>query len=127
MDGVASSEEYTFRKRLPPKWPRRKNDVYVTRKSHFAAQLERCQKLLDSGEQELYIHGLGAAVSRAIHLALQLKRRLHGSIDVDVSTATVNLCDDFTPEMDHLNSDSQTRNNSAIHIRIFRPVIPVAM
>jgi len=116
-------EEYVLRKRLPIKWPKRKIDVYVTRKTRFAAQFDRCQKLLNSGESELFIHGLGAAVSRAIHLALQLKSKYHGSVDVMVTTATVTLCDDLVPKVDELDADSRTRKNSAIHIRVFRPAL----
>lgn len=122
---VVAGSGYTVRKRLPIKCPRRKNDIYVTRKTPFAAQLERCQKLLESGESEIFIHGLGAAVSRAIHLALQIKNKCKGSVDVDVKTSTVNLCDDLIPEVDHVDADWKTRNCSAIHIRVFRPVMPV--
>ncbi len=37
--------EYTLRKRLPRKLPKRRNDVYVNMKTDFKAQLARCQKL----------------------------------------------------------------------------------
>ncbi|KAM9761167.1 uncharacterized protein ACBT57_005545 [Dama dama] len=39
--------EYTLRKRLPHRLPRRPNDIYVNMKTDFKAQLARCQKLLD--------------------------------------------------------------------------------
>jgi len=55
----------------------------VNRKTDFAAQLERCQKLLDSSEQEVRIHGLGAAINRAINLALQLEQRGQGTVEVN--------------------------------------------
>lgn len=37
-----------MKKRPPQRTPKKKNDVYVNRKTDFKAQLERCQKLLDS-------------------------------------------------------------------------------
>ena len=57
-------------------------------------QLDRCQSLLDSGEV-VYVHGLGAAVSRAVNVALAVKTNNCGSVDLDVRTATVNLVDDI--------------------------------
>ena len=63
--------EYTLRKRLPHRLPRRPNDIYVNMKTDFKAQLARCQKLLDGGVRgqnactEIYIHGLGLAINRA--------------------------------------------------------------
>lgn len=36
------------KKRPPQKGQKRRNDIYVNRKTDFAAQLERCQKSLDS-------------------------------------------------------------------------------
>jgi ribonuclease P/MRP protein subunit RPP20 len=113
-------EEYTLRKRLPRKFPKRKTDVYVNRKTDFKAQIARCMKLLESGNNEIYIHGLGAAVNRAINLALQIKKTGLGTIDLAANTSTVELTDDFEPEKDDLEPETRSRNNSAIHIRVFR-------
>ena len=38
---VFDKEEFSIRKRLPPNLPKRNNDVYVTNKTVFKAQLER--------------------------------------------------------------------------------------
>ena len=120
---LIDNEEYAFRKRLPRKLPVRKCDVYVTRKTDFKGQLERCQKKLDDGNV-VYVHGLGAAVNRAINLALQLKQRGLGSVELAVHTSTVELVDDLEPLTDEHDADSMSRNNSAVHIRVFRPAIP---
>ncbi|XP_070579167.1 ribonuclease P protein subunit p20-like [Ptychodera flava] len=112
--------EYILRKRLPRRLPKRKNDVYVNRRTNFGAQLERCQKLLDAGFEELFIHGLGAAINRAINLALQLKTRGMGSIEVSVSTSSVELIDDLEPNNDDSEADVQIRTNSAVHIRVYK-------
>ncbi|GAB6026044.1 ribonucleases P/MRP protein subunit pop7 [Chamberlinius hualienensis] len=121
---VLEPEEYKLRKRLPGKCPCRPVDVYITRKTPFVAQLKRCKKLLDSGHERIYLHGLGAAVHRAIHLALQLKEHYYGSVDLEVTTDTVNLVDDVIPEQDDLEPKSQSRCNSAVHITVFRPAVP---
>lgn len=120
---LIDNEEYAFRKRLPKKLPTRKCDVYVTRKTDFKGQLERCQKKLDDGNV-VYVHGLGAAVNRAINLALQLKQRGLGSVELAVHTSTVELTDDLEPLTDEHDADTMSRNNSAVHIRVFRPEIP---
>ncbi|XP_014671897.1 PREDICTED: ribonuclease P protein subunit p20-like [Priapulus caudatus] len=120
-------EEYTLRKRLPRRLPKRKNDVYVTRKTDFKAQLARCQKLLDSGYNEIYVHALGAAINRGLNMALQLKERGLGTIDLAVHTSSVELVDDLEPTDDQHDQKTQTRMNSAIHIKVYRPELPVSV
>lgn len=118
--------EYTLRKRLPHRLPRRPNDIYVNMKTDFKAQLARCQKLLDGGARgqnscsEIYIHGLGLAINRAINIALQLQAGSFGSLQVAANTSTVELVDELEPETDTREPLTRIRNNSAIHIRVFR-------
>lgn len=112
-------EELTLRKRLPRKLPKRKNDVYVNRRTDIRAQLARCHKLFESGYTEIYIHGLGAAINRAMTLALQLKSKGLGTLDVAANTSTVELIDDLEPNTDEAEADTQSRNNSAVHIKVF--------
>ncbi len=123
-DGI-SHEEYILRKRLPKALPKRNNDVYVNMKTDFKAQLGRCQKLLDKGVNELYIHGLGQAVHRAINLALQLKAQGNGSIEVSAKTSTVELTDDWDPLDEEAEPAQTTRNNSTVHIKVYRPEEPL--
>ncbi|KAI9538157.1 ribonucleases P/MRP protein subunit pop7 [Dissostichus eleginoides] len=116
--------EYTLRKRLPRKLPKRRNDVYVNMKTDFRAQLARCQKLLEGGgHREICVHGLGLAINRAINIALQLQASSQGVLQLAANTSTVELVDDLEPEDpdeagEHL---TRTRNNSAIHIKVFYP------
>jgi len=120
------NEEFVLRKRLPRSLPREPNDVYITRKTPFKVQLDRCQELLDSGET-VFVHGLGAAVSRAINVALAVKKNNCGSVDLDVRTATVNLVDDIDYADEDRIPSVQTRPNSVVHIKLFRPEIPVVV
>ncbi|XP_069771462.1 ribonuclease P protein subunit p20 [Narcine bancroftii] len=122
LEGAADMDpvEYTLRKRLPRKLPRRKNDVYVNMKTDFRAQLGRCQKMLESGGfREICIHGLGLAINRAINIALQLQAAGFGALQLAANTSTVELVDDLEPELEEGESATRTRNNSAIHIRVF--------
>ncbi|XP_062849379.1 ribonuclease P protein subunit p20 [Trichomycterus rosablanca] len=119
--------EYTLRKRLPRKLPKRRNDVYINMKTDFKAQLARCQKLLDSGagHREICIHGLGLAINRAINIALQLQAFSQGALQLSANTSTVELVDDLEPEDPDEAGESltRTRNNSAIHIKVFYPSV----
>ncbi|MBN3318062.1 POP7 protein, partial [Atractosteus spatula] len=113
--------EFTLRKRLPRKLPRRRNDVYVNMKTDFRAQLARCQKLLEGGGQrEICVHGLGLAINRAINIALQLQAASQGALQIAANTSTVELVDDLEPEDEEGGEPlTRTRNNSAIHIKVF--------
>ncbi|XP_077445021.1 ribonuclease P protein subunit p20 [Stigmatopora argus] len=116
--------EYTLRKRLPRKLPKRRNDVYVNMKTDFRAQLARCQKLLDGGgHREIFVHGLGLAINRAINIALQLQASSQGALQLAANTSTVELVDDLEPEDPDEAAEplTRTRNNSAIHIKVFYP------
>lgn len=116
--------EYTLRKRLPRKLPKRRNDVYVNMKTDFRAQLARCQKLLEGGgHREICVHGLGLAINRAINIALQLQASSQGALQLAANTSTVELVDDLEPEDpdDCGEPMTRTRNNSAIHIKVFYP------
>ncbi|XP_036267177.1 ribonuclease P protein subunit p20 [Pipistrellus kuhlii] len=118
--------EYTLRKRLPHRLPRRPNDIYVNMKTDFQAQLVRCQKLLDGGARaqnactEVYIHGWGLAIHRAINIALRVQAGSFGSLQVAANTSTAELVDDLEPETDAREPLTRIRNNSAVHIPAFR-------
>ncbi|CAG0890739.1 unnamed protein product, partial [Darwinula stevensoni] len=153
---------FTLKKRLPHRFPKRFNDIYVTRKSNFKASLFRafylmarvaflpfiapanffcligiernipilillelakykvCEKLIESGESELFIHGLGAAVNRAVNLALQLTLQYPEVLGIHCNTSTVELTDDLESHNESMEPRTQKRNNSAIHIRVYR-------
>lgn len=117
---MGDDDDFTVLKRLPPQLPRRQNDIYVNSKSKFVAQLKKCEKMLESGEPELFIHGLGAAVHIAINLALQLQREW--SLEVSAKTSTVQLTDDLEPTTETRSFETRERKNSAIHIRLYRTV-----
>ena len=111
------------RRKRPPKrlaHAQRLNDVYVNRRSDFVSQLARCRKLLDQGVNVLNIHGLGAAINRAINLALQLKETHSETLEVSATTSTVEVTDDLEPLTDADDYHTQTRHVSALHITLYR-------
>nr|XP_037290275.1 LOW QUALITY PROTEIN: ribonuclease P protein subunit p20-like [Rhipicephalus microplus] len=116
-------DEYQMRKAQTSKsqLPRRENDLYVNMSTNFKGQLERCRKLIDSGKTEVFVHAMGAAVGRAINLALQVEANYQGLLEMDVRTSTVGVVDDLEPLADDLEPTTQTRQTSAVHIRLFMP------
>ncbi|XP_063806509.1 ribonuclease P protein subunit p20 [Pseudophryne corroboree] len=110
------------RRRPAPRPPRGPNDIYVNTKTDFQAQLSRCRRLLASGgPKELRVHGLGLAIGRAINLALQLQLSMPDVLLISASTSTVELTDDMEPEGGEDGEPGvRSRNNSAIHIRVYR-------
>lgn len=118
--GDVDGEEFLLRKRLPVCCPKRKNDVYVSQKTNFKAQVSRCNKLLSTSHNEIFVHGLGLAIDRAINIALQLKATGLGTIEVSATTETVELTDDLIAVNGELEDRTRTRNTSAIHIRVYK-------
>ncbi|XP_038072300.1 ribonuclease P protein subunit p20-like isoform X2 [Patiria miniata] len=112
--------EYILRKRLPRRLPKRKNDVYVSNRTDFKAQMARCQEMLDTGVDEIHVHGLGAAVNLAVNLALQLQKCSLYTLQISVNTSTVELLDDLEPRRDDVEPGTRERSNSAVHIKISR-------
>lgn len=104
-------------KHPPPRQPAQSHDVYVNNNSHFLAQLDRAQRVMESHDH-VCIHGLGAAIPLAINLALELQQRVHETFTVSAATSTVELVDDVVTSSGDVGVS--TRNNSAIHITVSR-------
>ncbi|XP_043249593.1 ribonuclease P protein subunit p20 [Colletes gigas] len=116
-----SPSDYTIKKRQPFNLSGKRNkDIFVTNKTNFKAQIKKCEKLLSSGTSEVIIHGLGAAVHRACNLALQLKEIHYNGVELDIKTSTTTIIDDFEPLHDSADYETINRNNSAVHIRVYR-------
>ncbi|KAJ3277530.1 ribonucleases P/MRP protein subunit pop7 [Borealophlyctis nickersoniae] len=108
-------------KRAPQRAPTLETDIYVSRKTAFAAYCKRAQKIIDRSDFTfLVIRGLGTAITRAIEVALFVKQKNPTSVSWTVTTSTVKLVDDM--ETEDLDDDvkTETRENSAIHIRIVK-------
>ena len=72
------NEEYQLVKKLPKRFPTRFNDVYVTNKTDFKAQLKKCENILTGltkstdknpsiqkePSNELVLHAIGPAINR---------------------------------------------------------------
>jgi len=116
------NEEYKIVKKLPKRFPTNFNDIYVTNKTDFKAQYERCSKILftqqdsKNEQNEIVLHAIGPAINTAINLALKLKKTKECTINC--LTSSIELEDDLIPLMDHLDVTFQHRYLSAVHIKI---------
>ncbi|KAJ8684009.1 hypothetical protein QAD02_019801 [Eretmocerus hayati] len=117
------SVDHSVRRRAPFRFPKKKRDIYVNNKTSFQAYLKKCEKLLDSNVNEVIIHGLGGAISKACNLALRIKEIHCNTLDLDIKTSSVSLIDDLEPKNDEADYDVNERVNSAIHIRVFRTAL----
>jgi hypothetical protein len=62
------NEEFKIVKKLPKRFPTNYNDVYVTNKTDFKAQLERCSSILydtsgNTEANEIVLHAIGPAIN----------------------------------------------------------------
>jgi ribonuclease P/MRP protein subunit RPP20 len=121
--GRVDDLEYELRRRLPPRFHTSKYDIYLTNRTHFEAQFKRCKDFLDKKSDDIVIHALGNAITRAINLALRLEDALKNSVRVDVLTSTVNVTDDILALFGDDDQDARQRPLSAVHICVSR-IIP---
>ncbi|CAH4028382.1 ribonuclease P protein subunit p20-like isoform X1 [Pieris brassicae] len=117
------NKNYALKKRLPLRPKEGDNVIFITKKTNFKAQLDKCCDLLTKGEKDIILHGLGAAIQRCCNLALQVEALFAGTCQIEVNTGTVDLVDDLEPITDDLEFGAQVRHSSSIHIRIFRTAL----
>ncbi|KAG0206078.1 ribonucleases P/MRP protein subunit pop7 [Mortierella sp. GBA30] len=87
--------------------------------SSYKGQLTRAKKLLvEDGHTFIMLHAMGAAIERAIGLAMGISAACSGQVRCQTETATVNLVDDLIPVDTEKDLETNTRQNSAVHIRI---------
>ncbi|VDL74796.1 unnamed protein product [Nippostrongylus brasiliensis] len=89
-------------------------------KTSISNTLKRIEEMLHNKENEIYIHGLGASLNRAMVLALEVQKTFTDAISLNVTTSTVNVTDDLFPLSDEYEMGIRNRPLSAIQIHICR-------
>ena len=120
LEDEASIEEYELVKRRPPKNSRSKNDVYISQRSSFKAQLQKVKKLFESGQTEVVLHGLGAAIERVVSLALKLEEEAQPLLKLAVTHDSMQVVDELKCVSEAGSSKTQCRKTPVIHIKIFK-------
>ncbi|CAO1443666.1 unnamed protein product [Diamesa hyperborea] len=115
---VPQNKNLQFKKRVPTKSFQRSNDIYITNKTDFKAQLKKCEEIVNSEKSEVFLHCIGNAINRGINLALRLADEY--SFSFEANTSTIQLVDDHHPLNDEEDFSINKRLNSCLHIRVFR-------
>lgn len=60
------NEEYKIIKKLPQRFPKSPNDIYITNKTDFKAQYEKCKHLLANfnDTDHIVLHSMGPSINR---------------------------------------------------------------
>jgi len=94
--------------------------IYLTRQSVLPHIAERISKALEDGKNSkngVQVRAMGAAIEKAVHLAVELQRR--GYV-LGILTGTAEVVDDVIPDDHDMQLDSQTRQQSTIELRVRR-------
>lgn len=62
------NEEFKIVKKLPRRFPTNSNDIYVTNRTDFKAQHEKCTHMLSNLNEkgEIVLHAMGPAINRCV-------------------------------------------------------------
>lgn len=77
-----------------------KNEFFVSRGTKKVVVLKKATKLLDGEFDEVIIHGMGAAIYKAIDIAQDLVSKSLGELVMSPTTSTETLIDDYEPIVD---------------------------
>lgn len=109
-----------LKRRLPVKPSANPNHIYITRKTNVESQSKSAQELLNNAFDEIFIHGMGASINKAIVFAIEVERTFGGSVKSDVQTSTVQCTDDIVSLLDLEQSETRQRSVSAVHVHLYR-------
>uniref|UniRef100_A0A1I7TE44 Ribonuclease P protein subunit p20 n=1 Tax=Caenorhabditis tropicalis TaxID=1561998 RepID=A0A1I7TE44_9PELO len=108
-------------KRRPPVKPSTDpNHIYITRKTNIESQVKSAETVLNNSFDEVFIHGLGASINKALVFALELERRFGGSVQSDIQTSTVQCTDDIVSLGELEQTETRHRYISAVHVHLYR-------
>ena len=77
------------------------------------------QELLKSAGTVTF-HAMGAAIPRAIEIALEAVGESDGALQLSVNTSTMDVVDDLRPLDPQQRSRTAMRQVSAVHVSIFK-------
>jgi hypothetical protein len=86
--------------------------------------LKRVRSMMDGDKSgRVTLHAIGAAITKAIDLSLELKRIYSGCLIISPFTFTIPLVDDWVPKdpLSDLPSRAVTRLNSAMRLELSFP------
>lgn len=109
-----------MRRRPPVKPSSNPNHIYITRKTNVESQSKSTEEMLNNAFDEVFIHGMGASINKALVFAMEVERRFGGSVKSDIQTSTVQCTDDIVSLLDLDQSETRHRSVSAVHVHLYR-------
>mmetsp|Transcript_21675 Transcript_21675/g.49345 ORF Transcript_21675/g.49345 Transcript_21675/m.49345 type:complete len:121 (-) Transcript_21675:66-428(-) len=116
MEDAATTEHRAQRvRRAPPRFTA-DNHVYVGRRQQNIVLLKLVQKLFDKrGHEEVYIHGIGPAIPKSVHLVQDVLLHYGDDVLLEPSIGTVDVVDDILE-----NFEVQDRSVSSLTLKLRR-------
>ncbi|ETN71599.1 hypothetical protein RB195_001411 [Necator americanus] len=121
--GRVDESSYEIKRRNPQKPSGVRNcpeHFYVTKKTSIPITMKRVEEMLNNKGNEIYIHGLGASLNRAMVLAIEVQKIYTDAVSLNVTTSTVNVTDDLFPLSDEYEMGIRNRPLSAVLIHVCR-------
>lgn len=111
-----------LRRRPPVKPSNSQNHIYITRKTNVDSQVKSAEELLNNSFDEIFVHGMGASINKALVFAMEVERKFGGSVKSDIQTSTVVCTDDIVSLLDLDQTETRHRSVSAVHVHLYRAV-----
>uniref|UniRef100_A0A8R1HQ61 Ribonuclease P n=1 Tax=Caenorhabditis japonica TaxID=281687 RepID=A0A8R1HQ61_CAEJA len=111
-----------MRRRPPIKPSNASNHIYITRKTNVDSQVKSVEEMLNNAFDEIFIHGMGASINKALVFATEVERRFGGSVKSDIQTSTVRCTDDIVSLLELDRAETRQRSVSAVHVHLYRVV-----
>lgn len=112
---------YVFRRLQAVRHPTPRNEIFISGSIHTAGWIARAQKLLFHADfDRVMLHAVGAAMHRAVLVALRLMANHRDWLETDTQTSSLRLLDEYEPLVPDLPYVQQVRVQSAIHIQVFK-------
>lgn len=109
-----------MRRRPPVKPSSDPNHIYITRKTNVESQVKSAETMLNNSFDEVFIHGMGASINKALVFAMELERKFGGSVKSDIQTSTVQCTDDIVSLLELDKNETRHRSVSAVHVHLYR-------
>uniref|UniRef100_A0A1I7X7E5 Ribonuclease P n=1 Tax=Heterorhabditis bacteriophora TaxID=37862 RepID=A0A1I7X7E5_HETBA len=94
--------------------------IWLMRRTNMQSQIKRIEDLLNNQSDQVYVHGLGASLNKALTLTVELQKKFSGAVQYHINTSTINVTDDLFPMSDEFELGVRNRPLSAVHVRLHR-------
>eukprot|EP00931_Biecheleriopsis_adriatica_P084389 TRINITY_DN58199_c0_g1_i1.p1 TRINITY_DN58199_c0_g1~~TRINITY_DN58199_c0_g1_i1.p1 ORF type:complete len:156 (+),score=34.02 TRINITY_DN58199_c0_g1_i1:55-468(+) len=107
-----------LRQRRPPPRSTAENHVYVGRRQSLAVLFKSVRRLLDRrGHKEVFLHGMGASITKVVHVGQDILVHYGDEISLETSIGTVDVVDDVIGSYEAEAEDRRV-SSLTLHLRL---------